>query len=131
MFVPYRFTFLAENHIDFTFLYLGLVDEIGHAHGWMSEEYLHSVKTSWDNIDKIIKTLPEDYAVIITADHGGHDRTHGYDIPEDMVIPMVMLGNGIDSSLNIDGASIKDIAPTVAKLLGVEPDADWEGKSLV
>lgn len=123
--------FLAENHIDFTFLYLALSDEVGHAHGWMSEEYLHSVKTSWDNIDKIIKTLPEDYAVIITADHGGHDRTHGYDIPEDMTIPMIMLGNGIDVSGNIDGANIKDIAPTVVKLLGVEPDSDWEGKSLV
>jgi bisphosphoglycerate-independent phosphoglycerate mutase (AlkP superfamily) len=29
------------------------------------------------------------------------------------------------------GASIKDIAPTVTNLLGVYPDAEWEGKSLL
>ena len=27
-----------------------------------------------------------------TADHGGHDRTHGTDSPEDMTIPFIIKG---------------------------------------
>lgn len=122
---------LNETNIDFTFLYFGHPDAAGHGSGWMGEEYMESVKTSWDNIEKVIDSLPDDYAVIITADHGGHDRTHGTDLPEDMIIPIIMLGNGIDTSLDISGANIKDIAPTVVKLLGVDPDPEWEGKSLI
>ena len=123
--------FLNENYIDFTFLYLGLTDDVGHAHGWMSNEYIESVRSSWGNIEKIIKALPDDYAVIITADHGGHDRIHGTELPEDMTIPIIMIGERIDDCADISGATIKDIAPTVVKLLGVEPDEEWEGKSLI
>ena len=31
----------------------------------------------------------------------------------------------------LENATILDIAPTVAKLLGAEPHAEWEGKSLL
>ena len=97
----------------------------------MSEEYMRSLDNSWENMERIINALPSDYSVIITADHGGHDRTHGTEMPEDMTIPIIMLGNGIDTAGDISGANIKDIAPTITKLLGVEPDPDWEGKSLI
>jgi bisphosphoglycerate-independent phosphoglycerate mutase (AlkP superfamily) len=69
--------------------------------------------------------------VIITADHGGHGRMHGSEMPEDMTIPMIFLGAGADRIKNLDDANIKDIAPTVATLLGVTPDPEWEGKSLI
>jgi phosphopentomutase len=69
--------------------------------------------------------------VFITADHGGHDRTHGTEMPEDMTISMIAIGPDFAPGSSLDGANIKDIAPTVAKLLGVEPDEDWEGKSLL
>lgn len=123
--------FLNENEIDFTFLYLGHPDFAGHHSGWMNEEYMESIKTTWDNIDKIVNALPEDYTVIITADHGGHGRMHGSEMPEDMTIPMIFLGTGADRIKNLDDANIKDIAPTVATLLGVTPDPEWEGKSLI
>ena len=116
--------------ISFAFVYLGHPDEAGHAAGWMGQEYMAAVKTAWDDIDNILQGLPEDCTVIITADHGGHDRIHGYDLPEDMTIPMIAIGPDFVPGSSLDGANIKDIAPTVAKLLGVEPDEDWEGKSL-
>jgi bisphosphoglycerate-independent phosphoglycerate mutase (AlkP superfamily) len=123
--------FLKENPIDFTFLYLGHPDAAGHGSGWMGEEYMESVKTSWDNIEKIVSAFPEDYTFIITADHGGHDRTHGTDRPEDMTIPMIFIGGDTDKIGSLENANIKDIAPTVTALLGVEPDPEWEGKSLL
>ncbi len=112
---------------DFTFLYLGWTDEAGHAHGWMGPEYIHSISCSLDCVESIVKTLPEDYLVVLTADHGGHERRHGEDIPEDMTIP-VFFYNPAFSSTEISEAGIIDIAPTITGYMGVEPDPDWEGK---
>lgn len=123
--------YIPENYTDFTFLYFGAPDETGHKYGWMSEEYITSVSKSWDEIDKIINILPDDYTVIITADHGGHDRTHGYGLPEDVTIPLIIKGKDFKIGESLNNASIMDIAPTVAKLLDIPADTDWEGKSLL
>ncbi len=123
--------YLNANYVDFAFLYLGNTDEVGHRFGWMSSEYMTSVEKSWENIANIVDALPDDYTVIVTADHGGHERFHGTDMPEDMTIPLIIKGKDITAGNSLDGASIKDIAPTVARLLGVEPDSEWEGKSLL
>ncbi|MBQ6867177.1 MAG: hypothetical protein IJO16_00700, partial [Clostridia bacterium] len=85
---------------------------------------------SWKNIDRIVSSLPDDYAVIITADHGGHDRTHGTEMNEDMLIPIMIMGENIGADL-IENASIMDIAPTITKIMGVYPALEWEGKSLI
>ena len=113
--------YLNKNYIDFSFLYLGYTDAAGHKHGWMSEEYVNALENSWRN----------DYTVIITADHGGHDRTHGTELPEDMTIPVIILGKGFERGNTLENVNIKDLAPTLARLLDVEPDDEWEGKSLI
>lgn len=123
--------YLSKNDIDFTFLYLGYLDEAGHAHGWMSEGYFEALENSWRNVDKIVKTLSDDYVVIVTADHGGHDRSHGTETPEDMTIPFIAFGNGIEKGKILDDVCIIDVPPTVTKLLGVDPDEEWEGKAVL
>jgi len=124
--VPY----MANEKPDFAFLYLGWTDEAGHAHGWMGDEYIRSVKCSFDCIQEVTTALDDDYTVILTADHGGHDRSHGTEMPEDMTIPLIIYRRNGEKKALAD-ANIIDIAPTIAKLLGVEPDPDWEGKNLL
>ena len=121
--------YLKTDRPDFAFLYLGWTDAAGHNNGWMSAEYLRSVSGSLDCIRKCIEEIPEEYTVVITADHGGHDRSHGCDIPEDMTIP-ILFYNRAYASKPLSNANIIDIAPTIASLLGVEADEDWEGKVL-
>lgn len=121
--------YLPENKPDFTFLYFGYPDEAGHKYGWMTDEYMQSVRKCWELTEKVCAVLPEEYQVIVTADHGGHDRIHGNDIPEDMTIPVLAYGSCFEGRGELENINIKDIAPTVAALLGVEPDRDWEGKS--
>ena len=123
--------YLNNNDVDFTFLYMGFPDDAGHRFGWMSDEYLGAVENCWKNIKKVILSLKDDYAVIITADHGGHERSHGSDMAEDMTIPLILWGNPFEQSVMPENVSIKDITPTVAALLGCAPDEEWEGKSLV
>jgi len=123
--------YINENNPDLTFLYLGYTDEAGHLYGWMSDEYMQSLENSWENIARIMDAISKDYAVIITADHGGHDYTHGTEMPEDMTIPLIFAGAEREWIGNLDDVSIIDIAPTIASLAGMAPHTDWEGKSLL
>ena len=123
--------YLKKFDTDFTFVYFGLSDWAGHNFGWMSEEYMQALRDSWNNMKKIMEALGDEYTYIITSDHGGHDRTHGFDIPEDMTIPIIINGEGFEAGSEIGEANIIDIAPTITKLLGVIPDEDWEGRSLI
>lgn len=121
---------LTTDKPDFAFTYLGWTDEAGHAHGWMTPEYLRSIDRSFDRIHEMIDATP-DYITIILADHGGHARTHGTPMPEDMLIPVILHGQDIVPGILDKAVSIKDIAPTVAKLLGCPADPDWEGTSIL
>ncbi len=123
--------YINEYAPDFTFLYLGLVDEIGHRHGWMSPAYIDAVRSSFVCIEKIVRSIPEQYTVIVTSDHGGHDRTHGTDKPEDMTIPFFIKGPNVAAGKQLPKASILDIAPTIAAILGIVPNKDWEGENLL
>ena len=116
--------------LDFTFTYLGWTDEAGHGHGWMSEEYLRSVRESFKCIQRLIEAAPEGCVTVVLADHGGHARTHGTDMEEDMLIPVILHGLEWKGTFE-QTVSILDIAQTVAKLLACENAPEWEGKSLV
>ena len=122
---------IAEFAPDFVWLYLGMVDEYGHGFGWMSKEYLESVRIATECIMDIVNFLPPEYSVIVTADHGGHDRNHGDDIPEDMTIPLTCHGPMFEKGKVLENVNIIDIAPTITDILGIEPDPDWEGRTLL
>jgi len=121
---------LKTEPVDFSFVYLGWVDEAGHDHGWMSPEYMRALEESWKHIERLTEAAPEDCVVIVTADHGGHDRTHGTELPEDMTMPIICMGGPFEAGTQLENASIKDIAPTIAKLLGSQRPREWEGKEL-
>ena len=122
---------LKKESYDFSFLYLGLPDAMGHDYGWMSSEYIEAVKMSWKKIEQVMRNLGDEYITIITADHGGHERTHGTSMPEDVLIPLFIHGKGVNKGEKLNNISILDIAPTIAKLLSIPPSDKWEGKSII
>ena len=123
--------YLAKEAPDFAFLYLGAPDAAGHKDGWMTPAYFDALENSWACAQKAMENLPEDYAVIITADHGGHDKRHTTFMKEDMTIPVLLLNAGLPAGDTVKAYNIMDIAPTVAELLGTEKPLEWKGKSLV
>jgi bisphosphoglycerate-independent phosphoglycerate mutase (AlkP superfamily) len=117
---------------DFVFLYMVETDEKGgHDNGWMSAVYLDYINRAISNVKRVIEETNGEYTVIVTADHGGHDRAHGSDMYEDMTIPMFFYGPQFAPGREFSGGSILDIAPTIADIIGVAPAREWEGKSLV
>ena len=124
--------FIEKAKPDFVFLYMVETDEKGgHDSGWMTDTYLHYIKCAIDNVKKVIDTVGNEYTVIVTADHGGHDRGHGTDMDEDMIIPMIFHGPEFEEGKELSGVSILDIAPTIADIMSVEIPREWEGKSLI
>ena len=116
---------------DFVFLYMVETDEKGgHDNGWMSDEYLNVIYHAIDNVKRVIEETNGEYTVIITADHGGHDRGHGSDMDEDMTIPMIFYGPHFSPGKELNGVSILDIAPTIADIMEIPAAKEWEGKPL-
>lgn len=123
---------IRESKPDFVFLYMVETDEKGgHDNGWMSEEYLCRVSIAIDNVKRVIDAFGDEYSVIIASDHGGHDRSHGSTLAEDMTIPFFFYGSAFAAGKELEGLSLLDIAPTIAHLMGIAPEKEWEGHSVI
>ena len=127
----------AEKRIDvskpdFVFLYMVDTDEKGgHDNGWMSVEYLRRISIGIDNVKRMIERFGDEYSVIVMADHGGHDRAHGTAMPEDMTVPFFFYGKPFEGGKTLEDVSLLEIAPTIAKLLGIPAEQDWDGRSII
>ena len=122
---------MEKSAPDFVFLYMVETDEKGgHDNGWMSPAYLGCISAAIDNVRRVYEAFGDRYTVIVTADHGGHDRSHGTDMPEDTTIPMFFLGSRFTAGKALEDVSILDLTPTIADILAVQPAPEWEGKSL-
>jgi arylsulfatase A-like enzyme len=73
------------------------------------------------------RNIFDDTLIIVTADHGGHDSTHGTDLPEDMTIPWVISGTGIVQKGLETQVYTMDTAATIAFALGLPLQPEWDG----
>ena len=125
-------SYIKKAKPDFVFLYMVETDEKGgHDQGWMSEGYLEVINDAINNVKRVIEEAGDEYTVIVTADHGGHDRAHGTDMPEDMTIPMFFCGKEFAPGQELHGVSILDLAPTIANIMSLSVPREWEGKSIL
>ena len=124
--------YIQSDLPDLIFVYFGTIDTVGHYDGWMSDAYLKQVVSVDNALGVLLNSLPEDHTILLQSDHGGHDRTHGTDSPEDMTIPWLVAGPGIRTGYDIQGpVSLLDTAPTLAAVLGIEPHREWEGSCVM
>jgi predicted AlkP superfamily pyrophosphatase or phosphodiesterase len=105
---------LAEKP-EVMFVHFSDPDEYGHSDGWMSPAYLQGVTQSDRCLGKMMDALvaagiADTTLVIVTADHGGHNRTHSgaKHIEVDRHIPWIARGPGVPA-----GAWIEETVDTV------------------
>lgn len=125
---------MMEFPRDFGFLFIHFptTDRMGHDYGWLSPEQIQSIQNADTAIGQLMDTLEaynlfKDTLIIITSDHGGHEDTHGYNIPEDMTIPWIIVGPGIKRAQLTTPINIMDTAATAAFALGHPIPMEWDG----
>ena len=114
------------------FVHFPLVDGMGHEYGWMSWQQLSVAYRADEALGNILaeldaRGLHDDTLIIITADHGGHDTTHGTKRPEDMTIPWIASGLGIVPGALTTTVHTYDTAATAAYVLGLSIPPEWDG----
>lgn len=114
------------------FVHFPLVDGMGHAYGWLSPQQISVAFRADEALVLILaeldaKGLRGETLIIVTADHGGHDTTHGYSLPEDMTIPWIASGAGIQPKVLTTRVHTMDTAATAAFALGLPIPAEWDG----
>lgn len=120
---------MPREAFDFAFIYFGTVDTFGHMFGWMSPQYLAQLERVDTQLGRALAALPADAHIIVQADHGGHERNHGTDLPEDMTIPWMAVGPTVRAGYAIQSdVSLLDTAPTLARMLGLKASSQWEGR---
>jgi arylsulfatase A-like enzyme len=133
------------------FIHFGDPDVEGHAHGVFSPEKMKAFADCDAALAVIVKAIKDagllnTSVIILTADHGGHDRsaaeiaaltkpgqpapqigTHGSSSPEDVTIPWIAWGAGVRPHFTITAAVVQyDTAATALWLLGIPiPESFW------
>jgi predicted AlkP superfamily pyrophosphatase or phosphodiesterase len=116
-----------------SFVYLETPDALGHLYGWMSPTYLKAVSKADGVVGSLMQALAAngdlaETLIVVMADHGGHERRHGTERPEDMTIPWLIWGPGICAGHRIEGeVRLIDVAPTLLYALGVPRPGGWRG----
>jgi predicted AlkP superfamily pyrophosphatase or phosphodiesterase len=125
---------LAEFPQDFgvLFIHFAITDGMGHVYGWLSEEQLSVIRRADEALGLLLaeldaRNLRGETLIVITADHGGHDTTHGSSLPEDMTIPWIAAGPGIQPRTLGTVVHTMDTAATAAFALGLPIPTEWDG----
>ena len=114
------------------FVHFATVDGMGHEYGWLSPQQLSVAFRADESLGRILaeldrRNLRNETLVIITADHGGHQTTHGSTMPEDMTIPWIASGPGIKPGALTTTVHTMDTAATAAFALGLPIPPEWDG----
>jgi phosphopentomutase len=127
-------TLLADFPEDFRvlFIHFAITDGMGHSYGWLSSQQLSVLFRADEALGQFLaaldaRNLRNETLLIVTADHGGHGTTHGSSSPEDMTIPWIAVGPGIQPKQLTSFIQTTDTAATAAFALGLSIPAEWDG----
>jgi predicted AlkP superfamily pyrophosphatase or phosphodiesterase len=110
------------------------IDGIGHEKGWYTEDYYEYLVRIDQCVGRIIQALKDggiydDTVIIVTGDHGGHEKGHGTLDLRDMESPLVFFGKNVRAHHQLEEPIVQyDIAATIAYILGVDTPEAWRGK---
>lgn len=107
-------------------------DKVGHTVGWYTDAYMNELT----HVDSIIKDvfdacvsagIIDNTLIVITSDHGGHDKTHGQPVISDLETPLILLGKGISpGEINVPVMQY-DVAAILADYMNLEHPMAWRG----
>ncbi len=129
--------YLSAYAPDLMFVHLDHVDHAGHTYGWNSGAYQRAVTRADQLINRILHGLRvegnlEQTMVIVTSDHGGIDKKHGGNTPEELTIPWIIAGPSVKMNYLLeDNIMTYDTAATIAYVFGIQPPTCWIGRPVL
>jgi len=121
---------IQSRRPTFTFIHLDHVDHAGHTFGHGTPEYYAAVGVADKLIGEVLAAvqqagIKDSTLVLVTADHGGHGKSHGQPIMADLEIPWILVGPGVRAGHEITTPlNTYDTAATIAFAFGLkQPDA--------
>lgn len=131
---------LRHQNPDVLFVYFGQTDIVGHNSGARSTAYLDAIDVQDAYVGRLwaaIKARPtyaqERWTVVVATDHGHLDAGgHGGSAIEERRTFVLAQGPGIAAGARPVDTRLVDVAATVHKQLGIDPDPAWglDGKPI-
>ena len=124
---------LQKEKPDCCLLYLQGTDIAGVHFGLCSEVYRESVEQADQALGLLLEHLAvvglrEDYVIMVLGCPGGSRPRIGGERQAETWLPLIVAGPGIPQGLEMEQPlSFLDLAPTMAKILGLAPHPDWWG----
>jgi hypothetical protein len=114
------------------FIHLLATDLAGHDAGWMSPYQISIIRQADAALGMLLaeldaRNLRGETLIIVTSDHGGYGGGHGTNVREDMTIPWIAAGPGIQPKTLTTLVHTIDTAATAAFALGLPIPTDWDG----
>lgn len=121
---------------EFITIYIGGLDETGHAHGWYTAPY-YEMLTRVDNaVGEIFRAVKDagiydNTIFILTSDHGGINKGHGGMTLEEMETPFVVCGKNIRKGYVMKDPMMQfDVAATIACMFNAKLPKCWRGRPM-
>jgi predicted AlkP superfamily pyrophosphatase or phosphodiesterase len=130
-------SYLDSGRPNLLFVHIADPDYVGHSIGWMTYLYGRAIRTADSAVQTVIEGADDafgrgNYTLIVTSDHGGHGRDHGYDRSEDVLIPWIVWGAGVKGTGPIEESiSTMDTGATVLWLLGMDRPSAMVGRPVL
>ena len=129
--------YLEIGRPNLLFVHVAEPDYAGHAAGWMSPSYFGAVHIADAAVARVMALADTafgegEYTLMLTADHGGHAKTHGSSHLNDVLIPWIAWGKGVRPSMRLSTPiRTMDTAASALWLLGVRVPEVWSGRPVV
>lgn len=126
--------FFLRRRPNLTLVHFADPDSAGHSKGWGSPEQRRAFEECDQALGILLRGIDKAgmssrTTVIVSADHGGHDKTHGSAWSEDMNIPWWTSGAGVRRGTALRGpVRTIDTAATALWLLGIPIPRTMEGQ---
>ncbi len=126
--------YILEQKPNLCFIHFSDPDDTGHKYGWGSPQQIKAFGEVDKALAEVVKSIQaagisDRSVLIITADHGGHGKTHGRKIPEDMQIPWIAWGGSVKHDFTLtEPITTCDTAATALWLLDVPASGSLDGQ---
>jgi len=112
--------FFSQSGRRFVFLHISGLEDAGTDSGWLSPDYADELT----HIDRTLAPLLNEvaerghYLMVVTSDHGGHERQHGTNHLEDFKLPLIMAADEALPALAPGTFRITELKGLLQNLIG-------------